>query len=85
MGVQLAVRGVQSTISNHQIADLQTGKQQIDHQLIDELLICQWKLMKFDKLTMDNFEKLLTKRSVIDSIQSASRSCLLYTSPSPRD
>ena len=49
---KLMHQGVQFTSCNHQIADLQTSKQQIDHQLIDQLLIYQWKLVKIDQLVM---------------------------------
>ena len=41
-------RGYSTAINkttNPQLAELQTSKQQIDHQLIDQLLICRWKLM----------------------------------------
>ena len=52
-GGKVILQGVQYNSYQSQIADLQTCKQQIDHQLIDELLICQWKLMKIDKLMME--------------------------------
>ena len=46
---KMILQGVQHTAinktTNPQMADLQTSKQQIDHQLMDQLLICQWKLM----------------------------------------
>ena len=65
-------RGYSTAINkttNPQLAELQTSKQQIDHQLIDELLICQWKLMKIDELMMEYWKKQLDKRLVIDLLR----------------
>ena len=53
VGGKLEHQGVQYNSYQSQIADLQTCKQQIDHQLMDQLLICQWKLAKIDKLVME--------------------------------
>ena len=53
VGCKLGFQGVQSTSSNHQIADLQTSKQQIDQLLIDQLLIYQWDLVEIDKQRME--------------------------------
>ena len=53
LGGKLSVQLVQYTSYRSQTADLQTSKQQIDHQLIDQLLIYQWKFAKIDKLVMD--------------------------------
>ena len=50
---KVILQGVQYNSYQSQIADLQTCKQQIDHQLMDQLLICQWKLAKIDKLVME--------------------------------
>ena len=50
----MIVQGVQY---NNQFSHLQTTKEQIDHQLIDELLICQWKLVTIDQLMMGNWKK----------------------------
>ena len=50
---ELMHQRVQSTSSNHQIADLQTSKQQIDQLLIDQLLIYQWDLVEIDKQRME--------------------------------
>ena len=53
VGGNLMHQGIQQNSYQSQIADLQTCKQQIDHRLMDQLLICQWKLAKIDKLVME--------------------------------
>ena len=39
-------QGVQSTSFNHQMADLQTSKQQIDQELLDHLLVNHYQLIQ---------------------------------------
>ena len=50
---KVMLQGVQYNSYRSQMADPQTSRQQIDHQLIDQLLIYQWKLVKIDKLMME--------------------------------
>ena len=62
-GRQIVTPGDTVNSNNHQFDDVQTSKQQINQQLLDQLLIDHGKLMKIDQLLIEYWKQ--DKRSVI--------------------